>query len=63
VVVPRDGSVDEDDAWLVGLVHDDAAGRAQLAVLAADDVESGPVATVEVPVRVPLGFHGSWIPA
>lgn len=63
VVVPRDGSVDEDDAWLVGLVHDDAAGRAELAVLAADDVGSGPVATVEIPVRVPLGFHGSWIPA
>lgn len=63
VVVPRDGSVTEDDAWLVGLVHDDAQGSAELAVLAADDLSSGPVASVHVPVRVPLGFHGSWVPA
>ena len=63
VVVPRDGSVAEDDAWLVGLVHDDAQGSAELTVLAADDLSGGPVASVHVPVRVPLGFHGSWVPA
>lgn len=62
VVVPRDGSTAEDDAWLVGLVHDEPAGRAAFAVLAADDLTAGPVATVDIPVRIPLGFHGNWIP-
>ncbi|NLV54817.1 MAG: carotenoid oxygenase [Acidimicrobiales bacterium] len=62
VVVPRDGSTAEDDAWLVGLVHDEPAGRAALTVLAADDLTAGPVATVEIPVRIPIGFHGNWIP-
>lgn len=63
VVVARDGSTAEDDAWLVGLVHDEPAGTAALAVLAADDLESGPVATVHIPVRIPVGFHGNWVPA
>ncbi len=62
VVVPRESSRAEDDAWLVGLVHDRSEGRAELAVLAADDLSAGPVATVEVPVRIPLGFHGNWVP-
>lgn len=62
VVVPRDGSSTEDDAWLVGLVHDSTDDRAELAVLAADDLVSGPVATVEIPVRIPIGFHGNWVP-
>jgi carotenoid cleavage dioxygenase-like enzyme len=62
VVVPRDGSEAEDDAWLVGLVHDIGGGPSELAVLAADDVTAGPVATVAIPARIPFGFHGSWIP-
>lgn len=62
VFVPRDGSTAEDDGWLLGLVHDLAGGPAQLAVLAADDLPGGPVATVAVPARIPFGFHGNWIP-
>jgi carotenoid cleavage dioxygenase len=63
VFVPRDGSTAEDDGWLIGLVHDLGGGDAELAVLAADDVAAGPVATVAIPATIPFGFHGNWVPA
>ncbi len=28
----------------------------------AQDLGAGPVATIHVPHRVPIGFHGNWIP-
>jgi carotenoid cleavage dioxygenase len=32
-------------------------------VFAAGAPEDGPVARVSIPVRVPLGLHGNWLPA
>jgi carotenoid cleavage dioxygenase-like enzyme len=37
--------------------------RSRFYLLAADDPSSGPLATVELPTRVPAGLHGSWIEA
>ncbi len=37
-------------------------GTSRLLVLPADDPAQGPVATVHLPVRVPLGLHGTWLP-
>jgi carotenoid cleavage dioxygenase len=31
-------------------------------VLHAQDLGGGPVAEVHLPVRVPFGFHGNWVP-
>ncbi len=31
-------------------------------ILPSDDVSTGPVATVKIPNRVPMGLHGAWIP-
>ena len=62
VVVPRDGSTAEDDAWLIGLVTDRAAATTDLVVLAADAPTDGPVAQVHLGRRVPDGFHGNWMP-
>jgi carotenoid cleavage dioxygenase len=62
VVVPRDGSTAEDDAWLIGFASDRAAATTDLVVLAADDPAGGPVARVHLPRRVPDGFHGNWMP-
>lgn len=53
----------EDEGWLMGFVYDAAAGRSELVVLDATDLAAGPVATVALPVRVPAGFHGNWVPA
>lgn len=65
VFVPRDRSTvpteDTADGWLVGYTHDHAAGSAELVVLAADDIAAGPVGTVRIPARIPIGFHGNWL--
>lgn len=60
--VPDGDDATEGEGWLVGFVNDEMAAQAELVVLAAADVAAGPVATVTVPARVPLGFHGTWLP-
>ncbi|GLW07002.1 dioxygenase [Microtetraspora sp. NBRC 13810] len=52
----------EDDGYLLAYVHDPERGAADLVILSARDFTGEPVARVHLPVRVPLGFHGSWLP-
>jgi carotenoid cleavage dioxygenase-like enzyme len=51
----------EDEGWALGFVHDDTSDRTDLVILDASAPGAGPVARVHLPVRVPYGFHGSWI--
>ncbi len=52
----------EDDGWLLNFVVDKPTGDTDVVVLDARDVAAGPVASVRLPRRVPIGFHGSWLP-
>jgi carotenoid cleavage dioxygenase len=61
VFVPRAGAIAEDDGYLLTFGHDRAGGTSALLVLDAADVAGPPVAVVDLGVRVPAGFHGSWI--
>jgi carotenoid cleavage dioxygenase-like enzyme len=61
-MVPRHAGAAEDDGWLVSLGFDKGTGRGELLVLPAADPASGPVARVVLPDRLPLGFHGNWVP-
>jgi len=49
--------------WLLSYVYDPARDASDLVVLDPDHPQDEPVATVQLPVRVPYGFHGSWLPA
>ncbi|CAB4545666.1 unannotated protein [freshwater metagenome] len=60
--VPGGDDPAEDAGWLFGFVHDDPTGRTDFAIVDATDVAAGPVARVELPQRVPFGFHATWIP-
>ncbi|MFC4119707.1 carotenoid oxygenase family protein [Nonomuraea zeae] len=51
----------EDDGYVLAYVNNPARGAADLVILSAQDFTGEPVATVHLPARVPLGFHGSWI--
>ena len=61
VFVPRSAGAAEDDGWYLAFVHDAATDRSDLVVIAGQDWLGEPVAIVHLPVRVPLGFHGTWV--
>lgn len=63
VFVPRHKQAAEDEGWLLSYVHDLDGGPSRVVILDAGDVAGAPQAVIELPVRVPLGFHGNWIPA
>ncbi|MFF4197956.1 carotenoid oxygenase family protein [Nonomuraea sp. NPDC001831] len=61
VFVPAEGATGEDDGYLLTIVSDLHADASQLLVLDATDIARDPIATVELPRRVPAGIHGHWI--
>jgi len=62
VFAPAAPGAAEDDGYVMAFVHDPDRGAADLVILAAQDFTGEPVARVHLPARIPLGFHGSWIP-
>ena len=62
VFVPRPGDPDESHGWWVTFAVDRRDEASSFLVLPAADPGAGPVATVHVPTRVPLGLHGAWLP-
>jgi carotenoid cleavage dioxygenase len=58
---PRQDGVGEDDGYLVSYVDDRDSDRSECWVLDARAVSAGPIAKVELPRRVPLGFHATWV--
>lgn len=61
IFVPREGSSAEDDGYLITLVHDLGQASTEFVVLDAQDFDRGYVAQVNLPQRVPFGFHGNWV--
>lgn len=60
-VIGGDGA--EDEGWLLTYVYDPAEDGSELWILDASELEAGPVGRIPMPQRVPMGFHGSWLPA
>jgi carotenoid cleavage dioxygenase len=60
--VPRPEAQDEDDGWLLGFVTYSDEDRSVLVILEAQDFSGEPAAVVHVPHRIPVGFHGDWLP-
>jgi hypothetical protein len=65
--VARKDATEEDDGWVVALVHDaeydksDFGGRGtEMVIIDARKFNEGPVARLRLPVYVPFGVHGSW---
>jgi carotenoid cleavage dioxygenase-like enzyme len=52
----------EDGGWLMAFLYDATTDSSSFVVLDAQDLVAGPIATIELPQRVPHGFHGNWVP-
>lgn len=61
VFQPSSPGAAEDDGVLMGYVYDRPTDRSALAILDARTLED--VASIQLPHRVPAGFHGNWVPA
>lgn len=63
VFVPRHPGAEEDDGFVVYLVHDAIRDATAIDVLDARAIDSSPLARLWLEERVPLGFHGNWLQA
>lgn len=51
-------AADEDDGYLVTYLMEEGSGSSSLAVFDAKTMDSKRLATIDIPHRVPAGFHG-----
>lgn len=64
VFVPSpDGPAGETNGWYLAYVYDASRNGSDLVILDAADFGGEPVASIELPRRVPYGFHGNWVAA
>lgn len=61
--VPASEDAGEDEGWLIGYVHDAGRDQSDLVIIDSRDMAVAPVAKIQLPVRVPAGFHGNWFPS
>ena len=63
VFVPaKDSGGGEDEGYLVTYIYDKNTDKSDFCVFDATSIEAGPIARVKLPIRVPVGFHGVWVP-
>ncbi len=51
----------EDGGFLLSYVYQPEIDQSEVLILNAQDMLGEPVARIQLPVRVPAGFHGNWI--
>ena len=62
VFVRKPDATAEDDGWVLGYVYQPEINRSEVLILDAQNFDQEPVARIHLPVRVPAGFHGNWVP-
>ena len=58
--VPRPHGTAEDDGWILGLFYNAESRCSELAILDAQKITQGPVATLKLRHHVPYGLHGNF---
>ena len=61
VFVPRSEASPEGEGFVVALYWRPDTDRAEVAVLDAENLPAGPLATVKLPHRIPHGFHSNFL--
>lgn len=60
-MAPARPDAGEDEGWILGFVYDRTRDASDLVIFDAQAISGAPVAKIRLPIRVPQGFHGSWI--
>jgi carotenoid cleavage dioxygenase-like enzyme len=63
VFAPRRGATAEDDGYVLTFVTEAGTGASEAIIVDAQRVEDGPVARIQIPQRVPIGYHAWWVGA
>lgn len=61
--VPKRGadrSSEEDDGYVITFTTDSKDWTSHCLIFDAKDIETGPIAKIKLPHRIPVGFHGWW---
>ncbi|MBX2864318.1 MAG: carotenoid oxygenase family protein [Leptolyngbyaceae cyanobacterium MAG.088] len=60
VFVPKPHGTAEDDGWILCLFYNAERHCSDLAILDAQNITQGPVATLKLPHHIPYGLHGNF---
>ena len=60
--VPATNATEEDHGYILSYVYEPSTNTSDLWIMDAANISTGPIAKVKLPVRVPFGFHGVWVP-
>jgi len=63
IFVPPGADTPNGEGYVMQLVDRHATGTTDLLILDAQRVDAEPVATLKIPIRMPGGLHGNWVPA
>jgi len=63
VFVPRRADAPEGDGYVIASLYRADTNTSALLILHAQDITGEPAAVLELPRRMPAGFHGNWVAA
>jgi carotenoid cleavage dioxygenase len=61
--IPRSQDAPEGDGWIVQVCNRLDEHRSDLLLFDALEIEKGPLATIQVPIRLRFGLHGNFAPS
>lgn len=61
--IPRSADAPEGDGWIVQVCNRLEEHRSDLLLFDALNIAKGPIATIQVPIRLRFGLHGNFAPA
>ncbi len=61
-VPARESGGGEDEGYIASFVYNKNSETSAFCLFDATNISAGPIAKVQLPVRVPVGFHGVWVP-
>lgn len=60
--VPAHDRAGHGEGYVLAVAGRHAENRSDLLILDATRIDAPPVATVKIPLRIPYGLHGNWVP-